>query len=119
MRLRFVQTCSFVRNELTNFMEVLAKHPEFSRDGIAKLKRDDVVLLISKMGNQLVFLHGFDFIERSGKKQHTVLRSLKLRLSGRGTWDPLMLSEYAKDVGIKLDGIKAFEDHVRKEQRVA
>lgn len=109
MRLRLVQTVHFGKSELTNFLAVLAKHPEFTNDkSAAKLKADDVVLLVSMTGNQLVFLHGFDTFE-----EKRVLRSTRLRISGGASWNPLMLVNYAKEVGLNITGIKAFEDHVR------
>lgn len=109
MRLRYVQTVHFGRSELTNFVEVLAKHPEFGEPaGKARLRGDDVVLLVSKTGNQLVFLYGFDTFQ--DKK---VLRSTRLRISGNARWNPLMLVDYAREVGIQLTGLRAYEDHVR------
>ena len=109
MRLRFVKTVHFGKSELTNFVEVLAKHPEFGKsDSSARLRGDDVVLLVSQTGNQLVFLHGFDVFQ--DKK---VLRSTRLRISGGTRWNPLMLVDYAKEVGIALTGLRAYEDHVR------
>lgn len=104
-----MQTVHFGKSELTNFLAVLQKHPEFASDkSPARLKSDDVVLLVSKTGNQLAFIHGFDAFEKK-----TVLRSTRLRISGGATWNPLMLVNYAREVGLPITGIKAFEDHVR------
>ncbi len=103
-----MQTVHFGKSELTNFLEVLGKHPEFADEkSAAKLKADDVVLLVSKTGNQLAFIHGFDQFEKKA-----VLRSTRLRISGGVPWNPLMLVNYAREVGLSITGIKAFEDHV-------
>lgn len=114
MRLRLVTTCNFQRSELTNFLTVLEKHPELA-DGKIKLRLEDVVLLVSKTGNQLVFLHGFEsFLDEDVKKiERKVLRSTKFRLPNKQSWNPLMLVNYAKTVGIALTGLKEYEDHVR------
>jgi len=110
MRLRYVLTCHFGKSELTNFMAVLQKHPEFGKaDSKYSLKATDVVLLIAMSGNQLVFLHGFDEFE--DKK---VLRSTRFRISGGARWNPLMLANYAKSVGITLTGLAEYEEHVKK-----
>jgi hypothetical protein len=109
MRLRFVRTCNFGKSELTNFIEIIAKHPEFhAPKSKFKLKADDVVLLVSMTGNQLVFLHGFDVFDG-----RNVLRSTRLRVAG-GHWNPLMLANYAKSVGIPLAGLKEYEDHIKE-----
>jgi len=116
MRLRFVKTCNFRQSELTNFVEILAKHPEFAADGKFKLKLEDVVLLVSQTGNQLVFLYNFDaFTDENGEKK--VLRSVRLRMPGGARWNPLMLANYAKSVGIPLTGLKEYEDHIREQTR--
>lgn len=118
MRLRFVQTCHFGKSELTNFMEVLSKHPEFANAGSPhRLKRNDVVLLVSKLGNQLVFIHGFDVLWQKSAataKEHKVLRSVRFRISGGAHWNPLMLADYAKSVDIELTGLASYEEHVKK-----
>lgn len=108
MRLRFVHTCHFGKSELTNFLEVLTRHPEFIGDSKHKLRLDDVILLVSKTGNQLVFLHDFDEFERK-----RVLRSVRFRLANGVRWNPLMLANYAKSVGVVLTGLQTYEAHVR------
>jgi hypothetical protein len=108
MRLRYVQTVHFGKSELTNWLEILLKKPEFgSAKSKAHLRKDDVVLLVSKTGDQLVFLHGFDLFE-----EQKILRSTRLRIAGGDKWNPLMLVNYAKSVGLKIDGLKTYEEHV-------
>jgi len=110
MRLRYVATCHFGKSELTNWLEILAKHPEFGVAGNKlALKANDVVLLVSKQGNQLVFLHGFNAFE-----ERRVLRSTRFRIEGGGSWNPLMLVNYAKSVGLEISGLKTYEDHINE-----
>lgn len=114
MRLRFVHTCNFQRSELTNWLSVLVKHPEFGNaESKHKLRPDDVVLLVAMSGNQLVFLHGFDTFEHE-KLERKVLRSTRFRMSGGAHWNPLMLANYAKSVGIMLTGLAEYEEHIKK-----
>lgn len=114
MRLRFVFTCNFGKSELTNFMAVLTKHPEFGvTDSKHRLQVNDVVLLVAMSGNQLVFLHGFDVFEHEAFERK-VLRSTRFRLPNGAHWNPLMLANYAKSVGITLTGLQQYEDHVKK-----
>jgi hypothetical protein len=108
MRLRYVATCHFGKSELTNWLEILAKHPEFEVAGSKlALKTNDVVLLVSRKGDQLVFLYGFDAFQ-----DRRILRSTRLRIAGGGSWNPLMLVNYAKSVGLEISGLKSYKDHV-------
>lgn len=118
MRLRFVHTCHFGKNELTNFLAVLAKHPEFgSPDSKFRLKSDDVVLLVAMSGNQLVFVHGFDTWADDREVTYKTLRSTRFRLASKQAWNPLMLANYAKSVGITLTGLAEYEEHVKKHMK--
>lgn len=104
MRLRYVETVDFRKSELTSWLEIAKRRPELAR----KLKSGDVVTLASMSGDQLVFLHGF--LEIDGKQ---VLSSTRLRLRN-GRWNPLMLANYAKEVGLPLAGLKTYEEHVER-----
>lgn len=118
MRLRFVQSCHFGKSELTNFLTVLQKHPEFGNsESKYKLKADDVVLLVALSGNQLVFVHGFDAWKDGRDVSYKALRSTRFRLAGNAAWNPLMLANYAKTVGITLTGLAEYEEHVKKHMK--
>lgn len=105
MKLKYIETVNFRQTEQTNF-EAL---PASVR---SKLGEGDVVLFVSKGGNQLVFVHGFVRLEGDRRVPQIldVLRSERFRMSG-GTWNPLMLKNYADEAGIKLDGLQRFEQH--------
>lgn len=103
MRLRYVETTDFRRSELTCWLDIVSRRPELRR-----LKGEDVVLLVSMSGDQLVFLHGFS--EVRGKE---VLRSTRFRIQN-SQWNPMMLANYAKAAGIQLAGLKTYEEHVER-----
>lgn len=107
MRLKYIETCSFHKSEMTNFFEL-------SKKNRWKLSAGEVVLLISKGGDQLVFIYAADEAIKDGvERPLKLLRSERLRLTHGGTWDPIMLSEYAEEAGIKLDGIHRFDDYYK------
>jgi len=102
MRLRLIERVDFRKSELSNYLEHV-------KDKDKKLGKDDVALFISQSGNQLVFVYGFTDMDEKKK----VLRSERLRITG-GTWNPLMLQNYAERVGLHLDGLRRFEQHYRR-----
>ena len=108
MRLRMVATMPFSRSEATNFDSIRTQ-----LKGL-KLDRNDVVAFVSMTGNQVLFVYNpGEILIRPGLR-HEVLRSVRLRLRGRQEWNPLMLVNYAAEVGIQLEGLKKFEDHYAK-----
>lgn len=109
MRLMHIETVDFRLSEATNYILLLDRYPNLS-----KLGANDVVLLRSRSGDQLVFLHGFQYVSDGVKSPRIMLRSEKLRLMDKETWNPLMLSDYAEQVGIRLDGIRKFEAHLKE-----
>jgi len=81
-------------------------------------------LLLSRGGDQMVFIHGFRDFNSHGELYRT-LESQRLRLrtadpdakgdpetysSRARRWDPMMLADYAKQAGIILRGIKTFTE---------
>jgi hypothetical protein len=111
MRLRHIETVHFGSSEHTNYLKLCELHPR-----LKALADDDVVLLQSRRGDQLVFLHGFGEVQTNGDPKLRVqyLRSEKVRLTKKNSWSPLMLANYARAVGIRLDGILTFEQHLAK-----
>lgn len=105
MRLRLIRQVTFGKSEDTNY--------EAIKSGLRgiKLDRYDVVLLVSKTENQVMFVYPPTEIELRPSKRREVLRSLRLRLRGPGAWNPYMIANYAEEVGIKLEGIKLFQEH--------
>lgn len=118
LRLKLVEHMNFTRSEQTN-LDMLAK-----RLADLNMTRSDVVCLVSKDDRQYVFAwlpRVVDFAaydRRLPRERHngklrkaTVMAyvTVKMRIT-HGTWDILMLQNYANDVGIELDGIKRFEE---------
>lgn len=103
MKLVAIQRVHFGRSEHTNFITV-------RRALKLSLKKNEVVCLVSKSGNQLCFVYG---IEQS-VGMPPVLRSVRLRLTTGARWNPMMLANYARNVGLTLDGVKFFEEYYRR-----
>jgi hypothetical protein len=104
MRIRLIEAVSFRYSEDTNLRAVLKKHP-------LKLSKNDVVVLVSKTGNQIVFCIGIEAIGIGPKRVRIeVTDTRRLRLS-RGTWNPTMLVNYAESAGLAIEGLKRFEDY--------
>lgn len=103
MRLIAIQRAHFGRSEHTNFITVrrLLK---------LSLKKNEVICLVSRSGDQLIFVYG---IEQS-VGMPPVLRSVRLRLTTGAKWNPMMLANYARAVGLTLDGVKFFEDFYKR-----
>jgi hypothetical protein len=111
LRLRYIDAVDFRASEMTNYMLALRKQPSLGR-----FKSNDAVLFLSKKRDQLIFVYGF-FMTNGEDGVRRFLRSERLRLDG-GTWDALMLQNYANDVGIRLEGIKTFEEHLKAAKKV-
>lgn len=97
MRLAKIIQADFRKSELTN---LLAQH--------SKPMNGELMLFVNHGGNQLLFVHSLLTID--GRE---VVRSERLRLR-RGTWNPLMLVNYAAEVGLHIDGLKRFESYYKK-----
>lgn len=99
----------FRKNEATLYKEWLK-----GSKNVEPTDADSVVLFLSRTQNQMVFVHGYDTLSTPyPKPKRTVLWSERLRLD-RGTWNPLMLVNYAELVGLHLVGLKRFEDFYKK-----
>lgn len=104
MRLKHVEKVSFRASEQTNWLAFSKTH----RDIALSLRKDDVVCFLSQTENQLVFIHGFDAWEDETGRVVQVLSTRRLRINTR--WNPLMLANYAAQVGLELEGLKRFEE---------
>jgi hypothetical protein len=114
-RLRAIIACSFGKSEETNFDSAY-----YSREYhklIRSMDPNDVICLASIGQNQLQFVHGYIEGKTKGRKSWMVLFSQKMRIKrGPGladTFEPLMLANYARYVGIELIGIELFEEHFK------
>ena len=110
LRLKLIATVNFTYSEAENFKDVMKKNP-----GV-HLGPGDVVLLQSQSGGQMVFMYrpvdlNFETMECAGARRGgaTAYKSVRLRLS-RSTWNPLMLQDYANEVGLELEGLRRFAE---------
>lgn len=99
------------------------EQPTFPKGGLGS---GDCLLFLSRGMNQLLFLWSptnTEDTQRHGKR--TIFRSIRLRIEG-GTWNPLMIQNYANEVGLEFVGLRNFREQYtefltakRAEARVA
>lgn len=116
VKLKAVVLCSFVKSELTNLRE-FQEHRSYPGD----LKPGEVFLFLSRGGNQVIFI--LDDTEVVNGHAYPTVDSRRWRMEG-GTWDPMMMQEYAGKVKLHLKGIKSFKEgfeamQARKKMRPA
>jgi hypothetical protein len=109
-RLRFVGSADFRKNEVTMYREA-------EQEGAlpAGLKAGDVVAFVSTSRDQIVFVSPpYQHLENG--REVRLYASRRLRISS-GRWNPLMLQNYADEVGLQLLGLKRFEEHYETMRR--
>ena len=95
MRLRRVELVSFRISEASHLGMLQAM-------GLKLVRADEVVMLVSRSGDQILFVYRPKKLARNGRMVR-VIHSERLRLEG-GTWSPALLRQYAAQIGIKLVG---------------
>ena len=95
----------FRKSELTNLRE-FEKSPSYP----GALNKGETFLFVSKSGNQLIWILNEDIVISGTNLEYSMLDSRRWRIDGSGTWNSLMLQDYANAVGIELIGFKRFED---------
>lgn len=96
--------CDFRSSELSNYQLLLKKKHFDGPPG-----KNEVYLMVSKSGNQLIWILNLAEVESASGVTRTVIDSRRWRLDG-GSWSPQMLENYANAVGISLVGFKRLED---------
>jgi hypothetical protein len=113
-RLCLIEHCDFRCSEWTNLQRILRSHK-------LKLGKSDVVAMVSGNGKQIVFCYAHDSVGytdgRGLARKTDVVQSLRYRITGGGSWDPIMLVNYAEAAGIELIGLKKFEQHYKEIQQ--
>ncbi len=107
MKLKAIKLdADFRKSEMTNY-DALRKSRRFP----GELKKNEVYLMVSKSGNQLVWILNTAQVSVNGHSDAVceVVDSRRWRLRS-GTWSPHMLENYANAVGISLSGFKRLED---------
>lgn len=116
MRLKYIAQADFRKSEQTNFLEHHVQKRGRKLEKRQALKPGEVACLVASSGKQVVFVYNPDRVG-DGEEERPVLHSERLRLTGGGRWDPLMLGNYARQVGIQLEGIRLFEQHFEEMRR--
>ena len=118
MRLKYIAQADFRKSEQTNFLEHHVQKRGRKLEKRQALKPGEVACLVATSGKQVVFVYNPDHVVGDdGQDERSVLHSERLRLTGGGRWDPLMLGNYARQVGIQLEGIRLFEQHFEEMKR--
>lgn len=96
--------CDFRFNESSNY-EQLVQSKHFP----GPPKKSEVYLLVSKTGNQLVWILNVGTAERPDGTTKDVVDTRRWRLTS-GIWSHHMLQNYANAVGFELVGFKRLEE---------
>jgi len=113
MRIKRVVEADFRRADLgiwLEFCNAKTNRTYANKAFIESLKADDVVVFVSKLGNQLLFVHGFENLRTEAGDERIMLPSVRYRIV-KGTWSPYMLSVYATAANMPITGLKTFEQH--------
>ena len=109
LRLKLIVEADFRKTEATNWQEKAAAGE------LPPLKAGEVVCFVSGNRSQVVFVQAPTDFHTAGGLDAKVYASRRLRLD-RGAWNPLMLADYAEQVGLRLDGLKKFKEHYEEQQ---
>lgn len=112
MRLKLIHKADFRKNEHTLFMEALKENPELI------LNANECILLLSTNRKQLKFVFRpkeISYVNAEAKNgtKTNVLASELYRITEAGCWNPLMLANYAENVGIELEGLAKFASYYK------
>ena len=79
-----------------------------------ELRRNEAYLFVSRSGDQLLWVLNVSQVEvsrpnRLGQYQRRIIDTRRWRIEG-GTWNPMMLQNYANEVDLDLVGFRRYED---------
>lgn len=115
LRLKAVIRVSFCRSEKTN-LDLFKADPKYPGD----LKDGEAFMLVSMGWDQLIIVYRDPVISIEGSDDpdatFRVVHSRRLRLADGGQWNPMMLQNYAHEIGIHLIGRKRFEVLFKEQQ---
>jgi hypothetical protein len=109
LRLKYVGEADFRMNEESQ-ARVYSKI-------LADLNANEVICLFSKTGKMMRFIwkpqsfNGLNEVGIRRKGIYGVIQSMMHRITDGGTWNPLMIRNYANEIGLDLTGLKRMEDH--------
>lgn len=103
----------FRKSELTNFD--IWKKRQKKKGRRNTMKSNEVLLFISKSGNQLVWVLNIGEVEvgranKRGELGRRMIDSRKWRIEGSGKWHKDMIQNYANEVGLDIVGMRRLEE---------
>lgn len=99
--LKKIEVADFRKSEATLYDDFAWRNRR-----LGGLKKNEVILFISLTGNQCIWIINVTH-NPSGRR---IVDSRRWRVEG-GVWNPLMIANYAEQVGLRLKGIKKFEEY--------
>lgn len=102
VKLKKIEHADFRKSEATLFDDFIRRNKY-----LGSLKSDEVILFISYTENQLIWILNVT-VTSSGRR---IFDSRRWRIEGSGTWNPLMVANYASEVGLALAGLKRYEEY--------
>lgn len=109
MNIRRIEETDFRRCDIRIFSEFQDSNAAFAK----KLAENDIVVFLSKKRDQMLFIHGFTYFNGGAARPEAMaLQSIRHRIVS-GTWNPLMLKNYAEEAGLQIEGLSRFEDHFK------
>lgn len=108
MRIKQIEAADFRCSARTMFERFRVKNKHV----VSALNDTDVIVFISKMGNQLLFVHGYTDFPEDLIGQRRALQSVRHQILN-GTWNPMALANYAQAAGLDIQGLRLFEEHYK------
>lgn len=116
LRLRYIHRGDFRKSEWTLTQEALQVIKGL------KLGPEDCIMLLSGTGKMIKFVFGLiqhDGVMDSGGHTRTakMLPSRTYRMVEGGTFHPLMIANYADELGLTLEGLKKLDKYLEEERQ--
>ncbi len=114
--LRYIYRADFRKSEAT-----LLEEAKLIVDNL-RLQKGDCLMLLSGTEKVIKFVFGYledraemavDRVGKPLKNPPKILHSKTYRITGGGTFHPLMLANYAEEMGINLKGLKKLQTYLR------
>ena len=101
---RVVFDADFRKSEETLFNMFAKENPKI------RLRDGECILFLSKTKHLMYFVFGRTTIANRNGGNAEILRTAKYRIK-HGSFNPLMIADYAAEKGLELKGLKKFRDH--------
>jgi hypothetical protein len=109
---RIVWPADFRRSDRTLYESLNQKE-------VKRMRGSDAVCFVSRTGNQVLFVYRSTHVGIGARgTAKAIITSIRLRLTS-GRFTPSMLTTYALDCGLAIEGAKRFEHYVALKQNIA